>query len=230
MTHAECRRTFRIAQGLVLLGASAASFLVYRCWHTRWGATAAEVAMCMPGDELLHCAPFNTTRAITIKASAEDAWPWIAQIGFGRAGFYSYDLVDNLGRPSATRVLPEFQRVKVGDWIPMSGKVTDNTAFRIHSFEKPRWMLWSKPGSTWSWLLIPHEDGSTRLVVRLKAEYRWTKPTIVTDVGLMEIADFPMMRQCLLNIRARAEATASTVPMKPERKGDRFHKAQGGSQ
>jgi hypothetical protein len=231
MTRRRERGAFRLAKGIALVGSSVAGFSYYRRWHTSWGAMDAEVALGMPGDELLQCAAFNVTRAITIQASPEDVWPWIAQIGFGRAGFYSYDLIDNHGHPSGTGILPEFQQVTVGEWIPMSAKVTDNTAFRIHSFEQPLWMLWTKPGSTWCWVLIPQEDGSTRLVVRLKADYRWTKPTIVTDVLLMEIADFPMMRKLLLNLRARAESTASTMSKKFEgKRHESSHMALGGAQ
>lgn len=68
-----------------------------------------EVALSMPGDERIEHPTLNVTRAITIQARPEEIWPWIVQIGFGRAGFYSYDLLDNLGKPSAERILPEQQ-------------------------------------------------------------------------------------------------------------------------
>jgi hypothetical protein len=72
-----------------------------RPWHMRWGATDAEVAAPMPGDEIVDRAQFNATRAITIEAPPEHVWPWIAQLGYGRGGFYTYDLVDNAGERSA---------------------------------------------------------------------------------------------------------------------------------
>ena len=78
---------------------------LFRKWHMRWGATDAEVAAVMPGDDLEPKATVRATRAITIAAPPEAVWPWIVQIGFGRAGFYSYDLLDSLGRPSA-EVIP----------------------------------------------------------------------------------------------------------------------------
>jgi hypothetical protein len=87
---------------------------LYRHWHLRWGATDAEVASSMPGDELVPEMSFNAARAITIAAPPEDVWPWIVQLGTGQAGFYSYDLFDNHGRPSADRILPQFQHPKVG--------------------------------------------------------------------------------------------------------------------
>ena len=77
-----------------------------RPWHSRWGATAEEIAMPMPGDGLVPGCQVTWTRAITIDASPEAVWPWLAQVGFGKAGFYSNDLLDNVGHPSADRIDP----------------------------------------------------------------------------------------------------------------------------
>jgi hypothetical protein len=104
---------------------------LYRHWHLRWGATDAEVVSAMPGDEIVPDASFTATRAITIAALPEEVWPWIVQIGTGRAGFYSYDLFDNAARPSADRILPEFQETQMGDWVPMSSTVNQTTAFKV---------------------------------------------------------------------------------------------------
>lgn len=78
----------------------------YRRWHTRWGATDAEVSGPVPGDEIVPKASFNATRAITIEAPPEQVWPWIVQMGYRRAGFYTYDLLDNAGYESADRSCP----------------------------------------------------------------------------------------------------------------------------
>ena len=104
-----------------------------RRWHTRWGATDAEVAGPMPGDEVVPKASFNATRAITIDAPPNRVWPWIVQMGYRRAGFYTYALLDNAGYDSADRVLPDYQDPKVGDWMPMSKKVNETTAFKVES-------------------------------------------------------------------------------------------------
>jgi hypothetical protein len=63
---------------------------------------------------------FNATRAIAIAASPEQVWPWLVQMGLTRAGWYSYDILDNLGRPSARRIIPELQHLTAGDLVPMS--------------------------------------------------------------------------------------------------------------
>jgi hypothetical protein len=184
---------------------------LFRRRHLRWGATDAEVISVMPGDELVPHPSFTATRALTISASPKDVWPWIVQIGTGRAGFYSYDLFDNAARPSAERILPQLQDIRVGDWVPMSTKVNETTAFKVKAFERPQWLLWAKPHSTWSWRLIPTEDGGTRLVTRLKEKYDWRSPGLVLlTIILFEFGDFPMMRKLLLRMKSRAEGTAPT--------------------
>ena len=81
---------------------------LYRHWHMRWGATDDEVRGPMPGDDIVPRASFNATRAITIEAPPERVWPWIVQMGYRRAGFYTYDLLDNAGYESANRILRSF--------------------------------------------------------------------------------------------------------------------------
>jgi hypothetical protein len=179
---------------------------LYRHWHLRWGATNAEVALAMPGDEIVPDASFTATRAITIAAPPELVWPWIVQIGTGRAGFYSYDLFDNAARPSADRILPQFQETQLGDWVPMSSTVNQTTAFRVKAFQPNQWLLWAKPHSTWAWTLTP-VNGGTRLVTRLKEQYLWrSSPGLaLLTLILFEFGDFPMMRRLLVGIRQRAE-------------------------
>jgi hypothetical protein len=123
---------------------------LYRRWHCRWGATAAEIVEPLPGDALLPHAQFRSTRAITIGAAPSAVWPWLVQVGCGRAGFYSNDLLDNLGRPSATTIVRELQHIEVGDWVPMSPSAapSERTAFRVRSFEPGESLLWSKPDGT----------------------------------------------------------------------------------
>jgi hypothetical protein len=123
-------------------------------------------------------------------------------------GLYSYDLLDNLGRPSARRVLPPFQHLAVGDWVPMGGKPTPSTAYRVTRLEPCTLMLWEKPGGTWLWLLEPADDEHTRLITRLRSRYAWGRPAVVTELILMEIGDPFMMRKCLLGIKDRAEHLA----------------------
>jgi hypothetical protein len=191
---------------IVYLGA-----LNYRGWHLGWGATAAESTAAMAGDSLIPKPHFAPTRSITIGASPVAVWPWIVQMGYGRAGWYSYDRLDNVGRRSATVILPQYQHPKIGDAIPVTGRANDKTAFRVTSVTPEAELLWAKPDATWVWLLRPTVDGGTRLVTRVRARY--TGPAAPLSLMLMEIGDFPMMRKCLLSLKLRAEAAplAATV-------------------
>lgn len=182
---------------------------LYRRWHLRWGSTSDEIASAMPGDAMFPDAQFVSTRSITINAEPIAVWPWLVQVGCGRAGFYSNDLLDNLGRPSATTIVAELQDLEIGQWVPMSpsSTPTEKTAFRVDSFEEASWMLWAKPDSTWSWRLTPTKSGGTRLVTRIHAVYDWSHPlTAILGATLMEFGDFAMMRRMLRGIKARSES------------------------
>src|SRR5690349_6473826 len=82
----------RLARQIAEIAAASPRFAfapLYRRVHLRWGATDAEVTAPMPGDELVPEPSFSATRAITIDAPPEAVWPWLVQLGYGRAGFYS---------------------------------------------------------------------------------------------------------------------------------------------
>jgi hypothetical protein len=196
-----------IALVVAVLLAGVVFFGLYRPWQLRWGSTREEAARSMPGDEVVPRPTFNATRAVTVDARPEDIWPWIVQIGFGRAGWYSYDILDNLGHPSAERIVPELQHVEIGDLIPLGpGK---DSGMRVKAFEPKRWILWwdnKNQLTTWAWALDPMPGGSTRLVTRVRSRSSWRHPTTAIWLVLTEVADFPMMRKCLLGIKRRAEA------------------------
>ena len=203
--------------GVAILGA----YLFFiRPWQLRWGATDEEVERPMPGDEIMERPTFNATRAVTIRARPQEIWPWIVQIGMTRAGWYSYDLLDNLGRPSAWDVLPQFQNPKIGDVIPMSpdGK----QGMYLKDFEQDRWMLWwdGKGGTSWSWGLYPVDEAHTRLITRVRKHYKWLSLSILFDM-LVEFTDIIMMRKSMLGIKERAERTGqgTDVRLNPDAEG-----------
>jgi hypothetical protein len=196
-------RHFWLKAGAATISALAGYLLVIRPWQLRWGATDAEVSRPMPGDEIVKHPSFKATRAITVNAPPQAIYPWIVQIGLGRAGWYSYDWIDNLGRPSATRILSELQHVAVGDLIPISpdGK----QGFYVREFERNRWMLWSNELATWCWGLYPIDHRRTRLITRVHVRYDWRSPSIIFNL-MLDAGDIVMMRKCMLGIKQRAEA------------------------
>jgi hypothetical protein len=203
--------------------------LVVRPWHIRWGATPGEVAEPMPGDDFIVDPNFNTTHAITVGAPPEAVWPWLAQMGQGRGGLYTYDWLENamgLEIHSLDRIVPEFQDLKVGDIIAL-----DKSGFgpEVASLEPARHMLLTgrneSMDTSWAWTLSETEDGRTRLVARWRADYGFTdiltrdtlrrffqEPrrtlAVVLMSAFMEPGQFLMERGMLRGIKKRAESAA----------------------
>ncbi len=190
-------------------GAFCVSLLLYlfviRPWHLHWGATAEEVARTMPGDDLISGPGLDTTRAITIRARPEEIWPWLVQMGYGRGGWYSYDRLDNSGRRSADKIIPEFQTPLVaGGRIPGGQRYS----FQVMSMETNRSLVLG-PQISWSFGLYPQADGSTRLVERLRAKYHWRRPRMYPFIVMLDVGDFIMMRKHLLSLKQRVEANTA---------------------
>ena len=182
-----------------LLAFVALFYLVYRPWQLTWGATSDEVNRPMPGDEIVKRPTFNATRAVTVDAPPERVWPWIVQIGYRRAGFYSWDFLDNDGIASAERIMPEYQGLRVGDLVPLAG---DSSA-RVAEMEPPRQLLLvfhSDTAATWAWGLYPIDSNRTRLVTRLRV-----RTDHLTAQLMLDAFEIVMMRKHLLGIKCRAE-------------------------
>jgi len=214
-------RTARIAVWVAVAGAGllAAYTRLVRPWALHWGATKEEAARPLPGDELVAKADYVATRAITIDAPPRDVWPWLVQIGSGRAGWYTYDRMDNAGVPSATEIIPELQRLAVGDLIPMVAGT--DIGLRVKELEPERRMLWwDEQGEySWEWVLEP-ADGRTRLLQRLRVtRHPWSRRMLYELVAAN--GDVVMQRKLLRGIKQRAEGlatharTAGQEPVRP---------------
>lgn len=212
--------------------ASAAGFAAYvfaiRPWHCRWGATDSEVSGSMPGDDLVEDANFHTTRAIDIDAPLEAVWPWLVQIGQGRGGFYSYDLLENLMGleiHSADRIIPELQDLRVGDAIPIEPEGGGYTAAEIApnrhlvlftdatgDSEVDRVFRQANAASTWTFLLKDPEPERTRFVVRWRARWDLLRSPASFLIGLvLDPIEFIMERKMMRGIKERAEAAAQVA-------------------
>ena len=203
-------RRWMFAAAALAAGLVAAYRTMVRPRALRWGATQDEVARPMPGDPIVRKADFVATRAITIDVAPGQVWPWLVQIGSGRAGWYSYDRVDNAGRPSATAIIPELQHLQAGDLVPMvAGK---DVGVWVKELEPGRRMLWwDRNGEyTWEWLLEP-EGGRTRLINRVRVtRHPWTRRMLYELVAAN--GDIVMMRKMLRGIKKRAERLTAGQP------------------
>lgn len=163
----------------------------------------------LAGDDLLAGANGRWTHGITIHGRPGDVWPWLAQMGCRRAGWYSYDGLDNGGAPSAQRILPEFQHVAVGDIFPWTPTTSDG--FILQALDAPHWLVLGGDARaryrvTWAFVLEPVDAGTTRLLTRVSGEYH----SFVVGIMLRLVSrpiHFAMQRKQLLNIRCRVEAT-----------------------
>ncbi|MGX5714714.1 SRPBCC family protein [Arthrobacter sp. MAHUQ-56] len=209
------RKPRRLGAQAALLAGAAALAPWFRRYYLRWGATDAESAGALPGDDFLPSADLQATRAITIKAPAEAVWPWLAQMGQGRGGFYSYDFLENLQGldiHSADRIHPEWQDIQAGDRFHLAPAASSDLEIAVVDAGNAL-VLRVPPGSppgpfdfTWAFVLRPQPDGTTRLLVRERYAYRqWWAAWMVEAV---EVASFIMSRRMLQGIRSRAEKNA----------------------
>lgn len=192
------KRVFIWGVSLVAIGIVLFLF-VYRPWALNWGAAGEEINRKMPGDEIVQHPTFNATRAVTIEARPEDIWPWIIQIGYKKAGFYSYDRLDNDGIPSAEHIIPEYQNLAIGDSI----RLDKNSYINLSVLEANRFMVlvFHDDVFTWAWGLYIEDENHTRLITRL----RWYTDNLSYRI-LLDTFEIVMMRKHMLGIKRRAEA------------------------
>jgi hypothetical protein len=190
--------------------------LVVRPWHLRWGATDAEVRQPLPGDDLVSQPKLVATRAISIRAPASQVWPWLVQLGQGRGGLYSYEWLENLAGcdiHNADRIIPELQHLAVGDSVRLGPE--GYSCFTVMVVDPERALvLYGGPrdggpadGPAWSWAftLAERGDGTTRLVVRSRLDYRQNLANILLWRVCTEPAHFVMEQKMLRGIRKRAD-------------------------
>ena len=177
----------RLLWGAAALGVSSAAVavLITRRLAQRSGATTSEVESALPGDDLVPDPQIQTTRAITIHAPVDAVWPWVAQLGYHRGGWYTNARLDKLlwriDNPSADRILPEFQHLEVGDTVPDGPEGT--ARFTVAAITPGRLLALHDPDGThipqtdfsWTFVLRKIGAGSTRLILRTRATYphRW---------------------------------------------------------
>jgi hypothetical protein len=168
---------------------------------------ADEATASLPGDELVADAKIRWDHAITIRARPADVWPWLVQMGCGRAGWYSYDGLDNGGVRSAERIVPEFQQVKVSDIFPMTPKAKDRFVVRIVELERALVLGDAAGGMSWAFVLEPVDGTGTRLITRSRGAVDRLALGLMLKVFWRPL-DFGMQRRQLLNLKRLGEAGA----------------------
>jgi hypothetical protein len=209
--------------GAALLGSYAA---LVRPRMRSWGATREELAASYPGDDLIPDGRAGATMASTIDAPPATVWPWLLQMGCDRAGFYSWDRLDNGGRPSAERIHPEWQTLAEGDrilaapdgsvWFDVAMIEPERTLVLRSSLALPRARHFDPSGpppgafsdSTWAFHLRPAGNRATRLVVRSAARGRPRALTRLADWLFWEPAHWVMQCGQFAGLRRRAAASA----------------------
>ncbi len=199
-------------------------------WYRRWGATPAETKKKLSGDELVPRPRMQSTRAITIQAPPAAVWPWLLQFGLKRGGWYSYDFLEAMSGAanfidghSTWRIIPELQKLKVGDEILMHPRIMPLTvsaleperALIFHTrvdletkdfFELDRKMPAQYVNSNWVFFLERSGRKATRLLVRSRLDYN--PPNLMNTIAWRVFTDpisFVMERRMLLGIKERAE-------------------------
>jgi len=210
---------------LKLFGPFLAGWYVFkqRPENNRWGASEEEMNSELPGDGLVTDNVNENTRAITIRKSPKEIWPWIIQIGKGRAGFYSYDFIEKLfgiDISSVETVMEEYQNLKEGDWIAISD---DGPGFEVYALRENEYLvLKSKQAdhlditgqieekfwewkTTWSFVLRPVDDDLTRLIVRTRYNTGTKFLGKIFNYLIFEPGHFLMERKMMWGIKERAE-------------------------
>jgi hypothetical protein len=183
-----------------------------RRWMSRWGATSSDLTRVMAGDGLIVHPTYSGTMVLVVNARPEHIWPWLVQMGYQRGGLYSYDWLDRLfgylDRPSATRILPEFQRLAVGDHIPLGRGPSWPVAVAEPDHALVLDMR-NMGGIDWVWQfgLYAVDERRTQLVSRSRVRARTVSAWLLT--AAIEPAGFVMTRRMLLGLKQRAEALAS---------------------
>jgi len=197
---------------------------------SRWGASEEELSRSLPGDDEVQDPQVASTRAISIRAPARLVWPWLVQMGWRRAGWYSYDVIDNDRIPSADHIIGTLQGLQPGDFVPEGPGV----GWTVAAVEPDRMLLLTThapmTGVAWvrwrdsSWLFLIEERGAehSRLIERARTTLTTNPDTIAgkllsTRLGgsALAVGDFVMAHRHMHGIRRRAEAQWRDRPEPP---------------
>jgi hypothetical protein len=175
-------------------------------------ATSGERVRAFPGDDLIPQPLGAVDNAITIRRPPREVWPWLAQMGSGRAGWYAYDFIDNGGQRSAERILSNYQDIDVGSVLPALPGATDVFVVAQCEREHSLVLAWRLPSgryqTTWAFVLEQPQPDQTRLMVRGRVAPGYRPYGLPQWFALptAHLAHLIMQRKQLVSIARRAEA------------------------
>jgi len=191
----------------VAAAAAVVSYPRWRGWCLTWGTVEDESTRPLPGDELLAEPGVVTTRAIGVDAPPSAVWPWLVQMGPGRAGAYTYDWLENLAgldMHSADEIVAEYQHLEVGDSWKLGQK---GAVLRVARLDPDSSLVLRSDDGNWVWafVLVPAATG-TRLISRNRILAPGAPAmTRMLYEYVMEPGSLVMERKMLLGIKQRAE-------------------------
>jgi hypothetical protein len=186
--------------------------LVIRPRLLSYGASGDEVRRGCPGDRAVSDPHTMSTRAVTIRARPGQIWPWLAQMGAGRGGLYSYDWLDRLfgytGAASSDHILPQFQDLAVGDVIPLG----NGPSWPVIVADRDEALVVEPVAGavSWAWILNAVDDSTTRLISRVRVRLGH-KPLLLAFAPAVDLPWFLMERKMLRSIKRRAERHAQVA-------------------
>lgn len=198
---------------IALIGGVVAYLALIRPQVVRWGATDDELQRKWPGDDFAPKSKFVSTQAITIHAPPSAIWPWLVQIGNGRAGWYSYRWLEYMVRDgkllyegASHRIVPELQSLKVGDPIPVGDEAFTVVAMQPNEYLTLRLGAeeLSGEGAGHTFILDPVNDQTTRLIARARIASGSLLSVLVT-VFFFEPGHCIMQTKMLHGIKERVE-------------------------
>jgi hypothetical protein len=180
-------------------------------------ATFFERGESLPADDLIERPLGSLTHAITIRATPKQIWPWLAQMGAGRGGWYSYDRLDNGGRSSANKIVPTLQYLNLGMIFPALPGETHGFILQDYHRDASLVLIW--PGSqgcyqvTWTFVLRPMSPETTRLIVRARggSDYRFHGLPVWLSIPMIKFVHFLMQRKQLIGIANRVERRGTQI-------------------
>ena len=208
--------------GAVTVAGTAITSPLSRGWYSSWGATDEEVVGEIPGDQHVPHPKSQLTMAATIQSTPEKIWPWFVQLGCQRAGWYSYDLLDNGGIPSAEQIIPEYQHLEIGDMVKATPK--GDFGFPVAIIDHDRQLTLAGTVNTatgedvkaddpapeayfsgnQTFLISAIDENHSRLIFRMRIDWNPGLSRTIIYKGIVEPLSFVMARKTILNVKRLA--------------------------